>query len=59
MSVKYRTAKDGKRFVLTLAGFAQPKVRMKFEKASPFREKYEKKCPRSWVDAGYVMEVDK
>lgn len=58
MSQRYRSAQKGKKFVLTAFGLEHREVRIKLEENSAFKPKFEKKCPRTWVESGYVMEVD-
>lgn len=56
MSCKYAIAKEGKRWVLTLAGLEDARMRYHFEQDSPMRKTYEHKVPQNWVDAGLVEE---
>ena len=56
--VFYVNAKEGKRFVPTIIGLETNKVRTKFEVNSPNYRQYCKQVPKSWLERGYVSEVD-
>lgn len=56
---KYINAKLGRKWTPTLVGLEQGKVRAKYELDSKSRQQYEKQVPASWVEKGYVQEVDR
>lgn len=49
--------KAGYKWALTELGIEIGRVRAKFELGYKQRALYESRCPKSWVDAGYVREV--
>lgn len=58
MGVKFVRAREGKKFVLTAAGGEISRIRAKFETTYERKFVYEKTVPQSWVDNGYVREVE-
>ena len=56
--VKFVKVSEGKKFVLTEDGMAIPRIRAKYEVTYERKFVYEKTVPQSWVDRGYVVEVD-
>ena len=56
--VKFAKAKSGKKFVLTASGGAIPRIRAKYEVTYERKFVYEKTVPQSWIDNGYVREVE-
>ena len=56
--VQFIRAKEGYKFVLTDYGFEITRIRVKFEEKSS-RLRYEKAVPKSWIDNGYVKEVQR
>lgn len=53
----YVKAKYGYKFVLTVRGLEESRVRSKFEITNPNYKLYCKAVPRLWLEKGYVVEV--
>jgi hypothetical protein len=59
MGANYVKAHEGKMFVLTEAGFEVPRIRVKFESGTTSKLQNEKAVPKSWIENGWVKEVDR
>jgi len=58
MKVKYKKAGIGKMFAITEFGLEHSYVRDKFVQGFKLRYKYQKSVPETWVEKGYVTEVN-
>lgn len=56
MGVQYKHARPGYRWVLTMWGLEQPRVRAKFENSYINKASYEQAVPTTWVRLDYVRE---
>lgn len=56
---KYREAKDGYEYVLTLFGSKFPNVRAKYNKTHRLYKQYKHCAPITWLEKGYISEVKK
>lgn len=59
MGVEWKKARIGYKWALTELGLEITRVRNKYEKNYEHRKEYEQKVPVTWVEAGYVREVQR
>lgn len=57
MPCVWKYPRVGYRWALTELGFEIGRIRAKYELSYSQRALYEQRCPKSWVDSGYVREV--
>ena len=57
MSVKYRRAREGYKYTLTLFGAKFDKVRSKYNILHKLYTQYQHYAPLSWFEKGYIVEV--